>query len=1069
CAISGGTYEEKARRTVEAMRAGVEVVYQATLFEPPWLGHPDFLLRVERPSALGGWCYAPVDTKLAASPKPYFTIQLCFYAELLERVQGVAPREVHIVPRGNELVSYRLEDFRYYYGAVREDFLALVGRVDVDGEPESYPLPCRHCEMCSFAGLCEAKREADDHLVLVAGMRRDQVKKLESCGVRTVLDLARSEATMRPPKLAEATFERLRLQAELQIGKRESGMDQYRVLRRDAPGFGLEALPPPSAGDLFYDIEGDPFVDGGLEYLHGVYYLEDGEERFLELWSHDKTKERESFEELIAFFAERRKVYPDCHIYHYSAYELSALRRLKEGASVHGVAEARLDDLLREEAFCDLYRIVQQGIAVSEPRYSIKNLETFYMPKRSGEVSKAVQSIVWYERWRNEGNDELLTQIRDYNFDDCKSTYLLREWLLERRREAGLAYVKRETGGKKAGKDTAERDRPTADEVLEEYRRRLLPEEPYDPLRELLFHLLSYHRREAKPGWWTYFDRLQMTRDELVEDPECIGGAARDEAFEPEPVKRSLRYRYVYPPQEVKYASRWDALGGAGKELELKDLSVERRSFSLTRGKSSGAPASELDLIPCGPVRDDVVREAVRRFADRILAGDASAVGLAGRRILERAVPAVRGVAPGSVLLPEELGPDERVSELSSVVKRLENSYLCVQGPPGTGKTYAGSKVILELLRDGKRVGVMSNSHKAINNLLEAVEKNAAVDGFRYYGVKRSSSDDQVMTVGATAGGAMAEGGNIRDVRNERQVLDELERVQLLGGTKWVFSREEYEGQFDYLFIDEAGQVALADVLAVSLAARNVLLLGDQMQLAQPTQGAHPGESGCSALEYLLGGEAVIPADRGVFLKDSFRLHPVICEFVSEAVYNGALRFAPETARQRLVGVTGLPEAGIVFREVEHEGCKAYSLEEAEEVRSLYEALVGGSYIDREGAQGDLGTENILVVSPYNMQVQALRDALPEGARVGTVDKFQGQEAEVVIVSLATSSAEDLPRDVSFLYSKNRLNVAVSRARTLAIVVANPALLRIPCRSIEDQRLVNTLCKLQVYSKRSTG
>ena len=271
--------------------------------------------------------------------------------------------------------------------------------------------------------------------------------------------------------------------------------------------------------------------------------------------------------------------------------------------------------------------------------------------------------------------------------------------------------------------------------------------------------------------------------------------------------------------------------------------------------------------------------------------------------------------------------------------------------------------------------------------------------------------------------------------------------------------------QLDYIFVDEAGQVALANLVAMGTSAKNIVLLGDQMQLGQPIQGVHPGRSGESSLEYLLNGMATIPAERGIFLGTTWRMHPDVCRFISEVVYDGRLEPEPNNANQSLIldddAHPALMATGLRYVPIEHDACSQRSQEEADLVLDLVNSLLKQRYRDKHGYEHPMTLNDILVVAPYNMQVNLLKQVLPDGARVGTVDKFQGQEAEAVIVSMATSSGDYLPRNIGFLYSKNRLNVAISRAKCLAIFIANPALMAIRCSTPEEMALVNTLCWVQ--------
>jgi uncharacterized protein len=453
-----------------------------------------------------------------------------------------------------------------------------------------------------------------------------------------------------------------------------------------------------------------------------------------------------------------------------------------------------------------------------------------------------------------------------------------------------------------------------------------------------------------------------------------------------------------------------------------------------------------LSIAASGRVNTSILEAAMLRVAESRFGNKADAEAYPALwDILTHNPPRVTGVTTGSPLLQAELSP----RNVLDVVARLASSYLVIQGPPGTGKTYTGARVILGLLQQGKRIGVCATSHKAVANLLNAVTEAAKEIGITFNGARKSDGE-----------AALDDNQFITDLKNSQDTTNL--NYQLIGGTAWVFAREDADQTYDYLFIDEAGQVSLANLMAMGTSAKNIVLLGDQMQLGQPLQGTHPGDSGLSALEYLLRDHATVPPEQGILLNVSRRMHPGVCHFISKAVYEGRLTNFHATKNQRLVlaqeADRTIRENGIVFDSLPHSGCAQTSLPEAKRINELIGSLLQQRFIDQGDNDHPLQANNILVVAPYNAQVSLLREVLPDDIAVGTVDKFQGQEAEVVIVSMTTSSGEEMPRNMEFLFDRHRLNVAISRAKTLAIVVASPGLLEIDCSTPEQMALVNTLC-----------
>jgi uncharacterized protein len=393
------------------------------------------------------------------------------------------------------------------------------------------------------------------------------------------------------------------------------------------------------------------------------------------------------------------------------------------------------------------------------------------------------------------------------------------------------------------------------------------------------------------------------------------------------------------------------------------------------------------------------------------------------------------------------------------VMEEMDEAALLIQGPPGTGKTWTGSHMIASLLAQGKNVGILSNSHKAIVNLLRQTTK--VVDGLS--GLRVGGERDEELA--AEASGVSQVSGGQAAVNNYAGGL--------IAGTAWLFSREDMVGRLDYLFIDEAGQVSLAHLAAVASSARNLVLMGDQMQLGQPIQGSHPGDSGRSILEYALGGHAVVPNHLGVLLDTSWRMHPSVCDFISETVYEGRLA-AHASTRDRVIALPGEASdsdrlvdrsSGILFSPVVHDGNSQASVEEVNRILAITDELLAAEFIPGESQPPRPVTiEDILYVAPYNMQVRLLRDHLPDGARVGSVDKFQGQEAPIVIVSLCSSAGEYGGRGLGFILDRNRINVAISRAQTLAIVVADPRIGHSEAGSVHEMMLLNLFCKLHEHA-----
>jgi len=1013
-----GAFEAARDLTVAAMHEGAEIVYQATFSRDGWRGRSDFLVRVEEPSVLGGWSYEPHDTKLARSAKPAAVLQLAWYADEVAAIQGRRPGRVHVVLGTREIETYRPADVSAYLRTAQRRL-----RRHVEERPPTYPWPCDHCSRCEFISVCRQQWLDDDHLTRVASIRRDQIAKLDTVDVRTLTALAESPGDLRVRRLGPQTLETLRDQAALQLHRYRT--DEIRVhLLQPEERRGLGLLPAPSDGDVFFDMEGDPLFDpaAGLEFLFGVLSPEpDGSTTYSTFWAHDRENERHAFEQFIDFVSERRGVFPDMHVYHYAAYEPSTLARLM---GTYATREGEVDALLRGQVFVDLLQVVRQCLRAGVESYGLKDVEKLFF-ERKAEVGSGNEAVIEFERWLDDRDEARLEAIAAYNEEDCLATLRLRDWLLERRAQAEGEY-----GVAIPFLPPPEPYAPAEEETTETTKLRdaLLEQAQEGDWRELLARLLEYHKREARPAYWWYFARQKMTDEELVDDGEAIGCLEHDgnEPFDLSTVNRRARsheWTFRFPAQQHHFdeGDHAEDPREGGTAWTVSSLDNANGTITLRRGDSLlGAPLPT-SIVPGQPFTTPRQRAALRRLAHSVLADDGRYLHL--ERLLRLEPP-----LGGESLQRLDLD-DQRV-----LLDQLGDSYLVVQGPPGSGKTYRAARLITHVIRQGRRVGITAQSHKVIHNLIDEIERAAGEEGLAFHGVKCGDHPFE-----ATA-------------HVKRGRFDDPEAL-LVAGTAWVHSREEMDGTLDTLFVDEAGQFSLADALACGTAARRIVLLGDPLQLAQVTQGVHPEGSGVSALQHVMGGAETIPEELGIFLEHTRRMRPEVCRFISEAFYEGRLRSIDATLRRETSD-----GAGVRWLAIEHDGNRVESEQEAVAIAAEIERLRGHAF-SADGETRQIGYRDFIVVAPYNAQVRLLREALPPEVEVGTVDKFQGREAPVVFYSMASSSGEDVPRGLDFLMSRNRLNVAVSRAQCLAYVACSPRLLEVDCRTVEHLRLADALCR----------
>jgi uncharacterized protein len=1052
---NGQSGRSGVEKTIAAMRDGADIIYQAALADDAWAGRADFLRKVDTPSDLGEWSYEVIDTKLARDTKAGTILQLCVYSYLVGKLQGVRPESMYVVTPGTnfEPAAYRIDDYAAYFRLLERDIDQFIAHPD-----KTYPELISHCDLCAWWAECEQRRRGDDHLCYVAGISRSQIKNLRTLGVERLADLAKLKEIPNLRQGSRVALARVRDQARVQLTGREEKASYHELKEPYDPEHGLALLPTPTPDDIFLDFEGNHFAEQGVqEYLTGyVARGDDGKDVYTPLWATMLEEERQVFERFMAVATATRARNPDAHIYHFAPYEPAALKRLMGRFATR---EVELDELLRGNAFVDLYRVVRRALIASVERYSIKDLEPFFGYARQQDLRDASMSRRLVEHAIEAGDldqalDEHRRIVEDYNREDCESAQRLRDWLEQLRAQVvaeghDLPRPVRQEGD--ASEAISELDRE-----LQRLRDGLLEDVPVDPeerseaqqARFALAHMMEFHRREDKAGWWEYFRVLDLDEGDYADERRVITGLQFAEELE---ASQAPLHRYSFPIQDLDARPGDDLRDTEGNPFgRVVEINNSDRSIDIKKRKNT-ANVHPHALLLHNQVPTKVLRESLMRL---------------GEFVLEKAFTSQRPYKAAIELLLRRPSPlvnehgalqrdvETTVEAACRLAVQLDGHVLAIQGPPGTGKTYTGAHMICALKKQGLKVGVTAVSHKVIVNLLEGAMKEAQKQGLALQAVHHKSGEYE---------GEWGIERRSNYAANHRGL--ENGDIEVLGATAWCWSRQDFEQSVDVLIVDEAGQMSLSNVLAVAPAGRSLVLLGDPQQLEQPLQSSHPEGSEVSALYHLLDGEDTMPANKGLFLSETYRLHPEIARFTSEAYYQGKVSARPELSYQAIMPRSNdecrFAGSGLRYAPVSHTGNQSRSLEEVEAIdRIVKELLEGASWQDKEQKVAVVTEQDILIVAPYNAQVSALTEAMPAlKDRIGTVDRFQGQEAAVVIYSMTSSSPEDAPRGMEFLYDRHRFNVATSRALALCILVGSPALFEPECRTPHQMKMANGFCR----------
>jgi predicted RecB family nuclease len=1029
---------------------GHDVIYQMPFVHDGVRGIADFLIRVTDPDT-GLVSYEPVDAKLArVAAKPGHVLQLCFYADAIEAVTGVRPKHMHIWLGSGHIETLSVREFTPYWNRLRTQ-LADVMAADLT-DTDTVPEPCEHCDFCEFHEQCDQQWRDEDSLVFVANLRTPERYALEDDGVATLAALAECDVSV--DGVRDERLERLVVQASLQVLARarpDTDPPPFRLIdTTDDPvwGRGLQQLPEPDDGDVFLDFEGDPFwrPDVDLFFLFGLILRQaDAKWIYKDWWANDRDEEAAATAELIEFLADRRASHPGMHVYHYNHTERTALQRL---AADHGVGEVALTHQIDTGLFVDLYAVARNAVQVGTEGYGLKYLERLTTYERGHDIDKGAGAVVEYEHWMLAHDQAGLDRIAAYNEDDVRATRALRDWLVEHRRN-GTPWRDAEL--------EPEEGFPELDDLVEQ-----LHAYGPDTTEHFLGDVIGYWRRESLAHVAPLLARCQGDPAELLDDPDVLAGLTWvgevPRLGKTGKVLDGPAMQFTFPEQVTDgFGSSGDMVvfvpidGGVGRST-VHRLDREAGVVDLVWNER----CQEIGLVPGVVVRNDWVAQrpkpdAVNELAARVLDPAGAAPNPVSMALLRRDLPRFR---PGGGPPDGRFG--DGLDEMAAWATQLDHSYVAVQGPPGTGKTFRAAHLVRTLIGAGLRVGITAFSHFAIDNLLEEIVEVLTDAGEldRLHAVRRqphAQEDDLAGIKYATTNGPCA--------RQEFNVV---------AGTTWLFAGKDMAAApVDVLLVDEAGQLALADALAAARSTHNLVLLGDPSQLPQVSKALHPHRSGDSVLQHVLGDDVTMPDDRGVFLTETRRMHPDICRFISEEIYEGRLQSHDSCAGQTTDFGTGLR-----WLRAEHDGCITESEEEAELVAGQILRMIDSPWTNEKGEQGPLTADDFMVVAPYNDQVNLIRDRLRSDPRtrdvaVGTVDKFQGRQAAVVFFTMTTSSGVDISHGADFLFSRNRLNVAISRARCLAYLVCTEQLLNSRARDVEQMRLISTLCAFVEWSQRT--
>jgi len=1059
---------DAVEETCTAMQEGADVIYQAALADGPWFGYADFLVKVEGRSAFGDYLYEVRDTKLARHATANALLQMAHYGAMVATLQGAPPPRLVVWLGDTSEFAWDYRDAAPYLDELRKRFLSFH-----DTTPTTASSPVDACGLCRWSERCEEEWGPED-VTHVHRLTRRHRTLLRDAGIPTIARLAEADATERPDGITASTFERLVAQATVQAGE-----ESFALIRPQLRDGGIATTPAPHPLDLYFDLEGDPYA--ALPTLDYLWAYCDSEGNYEATWAHTAEQEHTALTWLLQELRRRDALGGDWHVYHYNSYEVTSLRRVAESFSE---PDERLRVMLEVEHFVttrfdDLYRRVEQGIRTRDGSTSLKIVEKLAGYDRSvlkAAVGRADDSIKAYEAYLKATDATegalLLEGIRQYNEHDVLATMAVHRWLAD-------------LGPTLAAEDLLEAPVTTyvaSDQVVlrlartEHLQQRLraaivvagggdLPSGLSVGGANMLAAMLEWHRKETVVAYVDFLRLKDWTLDrDVAEIPPPSAELYALEGIE-EPVSRTRGTEHESCLLEVTgplavgapvthraneallrtYQARpgsWKVKSGTSLEEALPE-GASRTPFSLKIGEHDpktglfsfrkGTAPDDLAALVSTPFNDpEAVWEALMRLGEQALSPTPASEVRVALALLD-----LEPALPGSDLL--ELVGEPAVDRAIRLTRALRQGVLPVQGPPGTGKTWLAARLVLQEVTAAEAagrscvIGVVAGSHKVIGNLLVEIRRLADASHRTDLAIAHVGTETQVDTdQGITA----ISGGNGR-LSRWIQARRSAGQACIVGATKFGWSRPGLASSVDLLLVDEAGQLSLADALAVTQASSRIVALGDPQQLAAPVQAARDEAVRVSLLEHLAQGHSVLPPEVGVFLDVTHRMHPDVCSVVGDLAYEGELLSSAAAANRHISGLDLLVAGrtvpirpGVFWLPVD--GGEAA---EATAVAELVRQLQIDVHVTVDGTVDQLTLDEVLVVAPHNAHVNRIAAEVGPDVRVGTVDKFQGQQGHVVIYSMGRLA--DRPGDVPFLYDLNRVNVALSRARLMVIVVAH--------------------------------